>query len=196
MVEELVPRDLYGGALTIALPARFVDVSQWRQVPDHQEVFADQDTDESFVIEINELVADVDDAAAAQHHFNDLAAANDATSSSLITVEAPFDDAALVEWNAAATPRHGGGGDTFKAYCCGEQVVNKFGKADAERVVGVHLLLLRVRSVTSDVLVTFNGAAERARTPDEHAGVAAALVRPALASFAVRKWGLFTGEEE
>jgi hypothetical protein len=30
---------LYGGALGVALPASFVDVSQLRQVPDHQEVW-------------------------------------------------------------------------------------------------------------------------------------------------------------
>lgn len=31
-------RELYGGAVTLAFPARFDDISEHRQVPDHQEV--------------------------------------------------------------------------------------------------------------------------------------------------------------
>lgn len=33
-------RSLYGGAMTAAVPKTFDDVSDFRQVPDHQEVFA------------------------------------------------------------------------------------------------------------------------------------------------------------
>lgn len=36
--EPPVRRDLFGGAVTMALPARFEDISQFREVPDHQEV--------------------------------------------------------------------------------------------------------------------------------------------------------------
>ena len=36
--EELVPRELFGGALALGIPARFVDVSNFRPVPDNQEV--------------------------------------------------------------------------------------------------------------------------------------------------------------
>lgn len=49
-------RELFGGALSIELPSRFVDLSQFRQIPDHQEVFADGNTDQSIIIEINELL--------------------------------------------------------------------------------------------------------------------------------------------
>lgn len=79
-------RKLYGGALEAAVPSRFEDVrcgvwwvwvavansllcvpfpgrntSMFRQIPDHQEVFADADTDQSIIIELNSHQEDVDD---------------------------------------------------------------------------------------------------------------------------------------
>lgn len=38
MDEILIPRHLFGGAMDLSLPARFVDVSDFRPVPDNQEV--------------------------------------------------------------------------------------------------------------------------------------------------------------
>ena len=38
--EELVARDLFGGALVMGMPTRFVDVSDFRPVPDNQEVLS------------------------------------------------------------------------------------------------------------------------------------------------------------
>lgn len=36
--EELVPTGAFGGAITFVKPSRFIDVSDFRSVPDHQEV--------------------------------------------------------------------------------------------------------------------------------------------------------------
>lgn len=36
--EQLIPRALYGGALEMDIPVRFEDISEFRPVPDHQEV--------------------------------------------------------------------------------------------------------------------------------------------------------------
>ena len=36
--EQLIPRALYGGALEMDIPVRFEDISDFRPVPDHQEV--------------------------------------------------------------------------------------------------------------------------------------------------------------
>ena len=38
VMEALVNRALFGGALEIACPQRFQDISDFRSVPDHQEV--------------------------------------------------------------------------------------------------------------------------------------------------------------
>ena len=77
---ELETRRLFGGAIEIALPRRFLDVSEFRQVPDHQEVFTlDGDGDAlSFIFEIVELQSEVSDNDVATHFWHDLADANDA----------------------------------------------------------------------------------------------------------------------
>jgi len=50
--EELAERDLFGGAITMACPTRLTDVSDFRPVPDSQEIFADGSSDQSLVFEI------------------------------------------------------------------------------------------------------------------------------------------------
>jgi hypothetical protein len=49
--QALQRRNLYGGAITLDIPARFKDVSALREIPDNQEVFVDIDTDQSFILE-------------------------------------------------------------------------------------------------------------------------------------------------
>lgn len=50
-------RDLYGGAITVQLPSDFLDASDLRQVPDHQEVYLSPRTLTSAVLEINQYVS-------------------------------------------------------------------------------------------------------------------------------------------
>jgi len=54
--EEYVARDLFGGAITADLPTTFADVSDIRQVHDHQEVWLDRDGFTSVAIDILERV--------------------------------------------------------------------------------------------------------------------------------------------
>ena len=64
----MIPRPLFGGAIELALPARFVDVSPFRQIPDHQEVFFDGPSDQSVIVEILSFVPQ-ENARAAAYHF-------------------------------------------------------------------------------------------------------------------------------
>eukprot|EP00386_Alphamonas_edax_P008756 GDKI01028524.1.p1 GENE.GDKI01028524.1~~GDKI01028524.1.p1 ORF type:complete len:112 (-),score=32.43 GDKI01028524.1:5-340(-) len=77
MTSCLAPVHLFGGAFSCSLPPSFKDVSAIREVPDHQEVFADTATDCSLMVEILQP-APVPDAEAVGFHFEDLASANDA----------------------------------------------------------------------------------------------------------------------
>jgi Ran-interacting Mog1 protein len=43
---------LFGGAARVMLPARMEDVSDFRPVPDHQEVYTDASADQSVIVEI------------------------------------------------------------------------------------------------------------------------------------------------
>ncbi|KAI3738985.1 hypothetical protein L2E82_29310 [Cichorium intybus] len=45
-MEQFPERRLFGGAISTTLPLRFEDVSNIREVPDHQEVFVDPARDE------------------------------------------------------------------------------------------------------------------------------------------------------
>ncbi|KAI1194298.1 Mog1p/PsbP-like protein [Nemania serpens] len=64
---------LFGGALSCDLPTKFADVSQLRQVPNHQEVYIDKDGFTSIIVEINERVggegssAEIDGRALTAH---------------------------------------------------------------------------------------------------------------------------------
>lgn len=49
----------------------------WTQVPDNQEVFADEDSDASFIVEILSHDRSLSDADAAAYYFNDMAQANE-----------------------------------------------------------------------------------------------------------------------
>ena len=62
-----VERELFGGAMRMGVPARFDDCANFRQVPDNQEVFADAQTDQSFIVEILEYEADIRDAVRGHH---------------------------------------------------------------------------------------------------------------------------------
>ena len=78
-------RELFGGAIVMGVPRRFADVSGIRQVPDTQEVFVCQETDQSVIVEVLELSEEADVAHAAQFHFNVLAEDNSSSQSSIET---------------------------------------------------------------------------------------------------------------
>jgi len=57
MPSQVLPRELYGGAIVVALPSDSIDASDLRQIPDHQEVFLREKTLTSIIFEINEFQA-------------------------------------------------------------------------------------------------------------------------------------------
>ena len=54
MAMESTTRPLYGGMVELLVPQSMTDVSDYRPVPDHQEVFSDGLTDQSLIVEIVE----------------------------------------------------------------------------------------------------------------------------------------------
>ncbi|WVQ75636.1 hypothetical protein IAR50_005265 [Cryptococcus sp. DSM 104548] len=93
MSSPLVPRPLFGGAITLALPQFSIDASDLRQIPDNQEVFLFPHSDTALVLEILELVEEggaKDDLwEAAKFHFGSIAHDNASLSSSIITPPPP-----------------------------------------------------------------------------------------------------------
>lgn len=65
-------RSLFGGAFTCRIPSRYMDISAVRDIPDHQEVMAEEGpTGRSVIVELLQYQADVPDHEAAQcvHHL-------------------------------------------------------------------------------------------------------------------------------
>jgi len=142
--QQFVVHKLFGGALECALPARFGDISNVREVPDHQEVFADVDTDQSIIFELLGL-EDVEDSQAAAHFFKDLAAANDAENACQILHVEPLGKAEIPNFDDKVS----------KSVLVGQQQIAKFNE-HAKNLVTVYLGNIRLRDVRTDVLVTFN----------------------------------------
>ena len=85
---DFEPVPLHGGAITSDIPSDWINVSELRQVPDHQEVFVDNTHDDDddgdqerpcLVVEILEYQTDQADNQVSQYLFEDLADANGAT---------------------------------------------------------------------------------------------------------------------
>lgn len=68
-----IPVPLFGGALTATLPTTFSDVSEIRQIPDHQEVFLEKTAFSSITFDILERVeGGRSDEEALKFHLFDL----------------------------------------------------------------------------------------------------------------------------
>ena len=67
-----VRRELFGGAIEMHVPERFSDISDFRQVPDHQECFADGIIDQSLMVELLDHKEEVRDEESARFFYEDL----------------------------------------------------------------------------------------------------------------------------
>uniref|UniRef100_A0A672JI03 RAN guanine nucleotide release factor n=1 Tax=Salarias fasciatus TaxID=181472 RepID=A0A672JI03_SALFA len=140
------PRPLFGGALSAVLPHSATDVSELREIPDNQEVFANAHTDQSMIVELVEYQKEVADHEAARYHFEDIAASNKAleqgTSEVSSVVALQKQDLLLSECSSAWM-------------LTGTQRVSKFNE-EARNEVALHLGLFRLPQFSTDILVSFN----------------------------------------
>jgi hypothetical protein len=123
---------LFGGAITIPrLPSRFLDLSDHRQIPDHQEVYSDPVSDQSIIIEINQYVEDSNPRI----FWDDLADANECQDSNLEQIE-QF-------------------GNCY--YLHGSQKICKSHQdQNALNTVDIKILVIRLENASSDICIYFN----------------------------------------
>lgn len=139
-------RPLFGGALSAAIPSSAQDISELRQIPDNQEVFANSQTDQSIIIELLEYQSHVQGAEAVRYHFDDVAASNGAVESGswkITGVEQLTQSELLLQECSSAW------------LLSGAQLVSKFNE-EAKNTVNIYLCLFRLPQFTTDILVTFN----------------------------------------
>ncbi|KAG5437048.1 hypothetical protein PCK2_001033 [Pneumocystis canis] len=142
---------LFGGAISTCIPNDFIDASQFRPIPDHQEVLININDERSLIIEIVECVS-VDDINAAKFHFDSLAQDNEAEESLIlneipITLEKSKHTVYLVE-------------GLQKIFKYNQQTINS--KNDHTEYipsipyVAIFLSVLRLHENFSDIVITMN----------------------------------------
>ncbi|CAL1390164.1 unnamed protein product [Linum trigynum] len=166
-------RSLYGGAISSTFPLRFQDVSDLRQVPDHQEAFVDPARDESLIFELLELKHEVGDNGSAAWFLQDLANEQDAEGFTLLeqsgVVEVPslrFRNLPVVITSAV-----------------GQMSISKGRQGrEAQNIVKVYLANIRLKEVGTDMLITAYEPIVINPFSESASAVGAGLAAPALQS--------------
>ncbi|KAF3439442.1 hypothetical protein FNV43_RR17720 [Rhamnella rubrinervis] len=190
-------RALFGGAIASTFPNRFQDVSDIRQVPDHQEVFGDPARDESLIFELLDLKQDVGDDGSATWFLQDLATEQEAEGSMVIEQSGVIEAPTLCYRNIPAVV----------TTAVGQMAISKGRQGrEAQNVVRVYVANLRLKEVTTDVLITayepihINPLSESASAVGAGFAVPAAqsgcmpmaeVFKLAVSSFKVNDWSLF-----
>ncbi|KAL6652619.1 hypothetical protein ACP70R_011544 [Stipagrostis hirtigluma subsp. patula] len=197
--ESCVPRPLFGGAISSTFPARFQDVSNIRDVPDHQEVFVDPDRDESLIFELLDLKGEVEDAGSALWFLRDIANEQDAGDNMVVEHSGTLELAGLRLGEAPA----------LAGTAIGQLAVSKGRQGrEAQNIVRLYLANIRLKNAATDVLITayeplmINPLSESARAvaagpaiPAEQAGCLpmSEIFKLAVMNFNVHDWNLFNG---
>ncbi|WFD04126.1 hypothetical protein MOBT1_002829 [Malassezia obtusa] len=167
---------LFGGAITLALEGDFMDASDFRQVPDNQEVLLSGSTNVSIILEVLQQVADGTDAPAmdqaVRFHFDSLAHDNDATDMQIDWVDAATSSAA-----DGATPR--------PSLLHGTQKVKKFGKITEEDTVHIWVAVWRLPSKNVDLVLSRNNPSAADLDAESQA------FRTTAGSLRIVDWSLF-----
>ena len=145
-IEKIYPVDLFGGALSIHLPKRYIDLSNFRQIPDHQEVYSDANKDESIIIEILERV-NISDNKAIKYHFNDISQVNESTQTKII------------ECNKLKSNQINN--DIYNKYYCSylistQKIAKGKDSKNKSNLVVICLVLIRLNDYDSDILISLN----------------------------------------
>lgn len=177
-------RQLFGGSIECMIPEGWRDVSDIRQVPDHQECWQD-DQGKVLVIEILDYQTGVNDDQAAQYFFHDLAEANGAVNPQ----DAPFSRSNHMPSISSLPPT--------AVLCTGrgsQRIIQ-----GRERVlqpsetiwITVELCAIRLPSVLTDILITLTSQAATDRQDDGNGPTPSLEFLEILQSFRIRDWSLF-----
>ena len=186
-IVPLVARPLFGGAITIGLPSQYLDASNFREIPDNQEVWTDNlnvasvssqsSSCPSVIVEILSRSDDVSNSDIANFMFQDLADANHVS---------PH-DRQLISTFSESSPNfpnadYVGGG-------IGKMRVEKNRNSD---LVFVFLWVIRLKHIETDLLISFNDPCHVYATPEEAMqSPNFRLFKSIAQSLKVEDWNLF-----
>lgn len=181
-------RPLFGGAITAMIPTDWRDVSDIRQVPDHQECWQDSEG-RLLVVEILERQK-VDDPHAAKYFFDDLADAESNAASEKIFAAIPS-PLASVEGMPATTKLCLGVG--YQRLKLGRDVdIAGNPRQQESRAIRVEVGVVRLLEKETDILITLSTPSEP--NPQEttvNTATMSTVFQQAVTSFRINDWGLF-----
>ncbi|KAL8641339.1 MAG: hypothetical protein Q9228_001835 [Teloschistes exilis] len=145
MTEAFKHTELFGGAITANVPAGYADVSNIREVPDHQEIYLDASGFSSIVIEIAERVTDPPtDDEALRFHFEDIVDEQDSSRiwrTDIANLPHLPPNTPCLTLLATTTPSPATNGNT---------------RALTPTLVAILLTLIRLEPQSTDLIVTVN----------------------------------------
>ncbi|KAL8694013.1 MAG: hypothetical protein Q9218_001251 [Villophora microphyllina] len=198
MTDAFKSTELFGGAIVANLPAGYGDVSNIREVPDHQEIYLDASGFSSIVIEIAERVTDPSaDNEALKFHFEDIVDEQD-------TGRIWRTDVAHLPHFPPNTPCL-----SLLATTHPQPATNGNTRALTPNFVAVLLTMIRLEPQSTDLIVTVNIPhipGHQEPTDDEvdiEVGKLGSLVEEGvkirdevLRTLEIKDWGLFDGGKE
>ncbi|KAI9372045.1 hypothetical protein BJX61DRAFT_468100 [Aspergillus egyptiacus] len=221
-MDTLASQGLYGGAIRAVIPQGWLDASNLRQVPDHQELFLSPTTLSTLIFEINERVSNETalaalstssstttpttetdtDKAAVLYHLNDLL---DNGSDTLRRTSAPqqvslpnlpkaraYKGAAVI---TSTTPDRSRPGPAS----IGGAAAGSSAEGALVSSVSLHYLLVRLEEQETDMLVFFNVPHKEFEEKGDLTGLnreetlAEATMTGIVSALEVVEWGLFGG---
>ena len=202
-------RQLFGGAITCQMPSAWRDVSQVRDIPDHQECWHDTSVATTaaamLVMEILERQEAVTDDAAARYFFQDLAEANDCGEHE---VDSRFFDSAkppvlisnLIPPPQQQQPQQQQAptlclGSGYQRVAIGRAVDDHDNPRRQEfRVIHVELGVIRLPQQGTDILITLSTPRESNPQQDGENSTTRGVTetfQQIMSSFQIKDWGLF-----
>ncbi len=138
--------NLYGGAITAQIPSDLVDASNFRQIPDTQEVYVCRDSkylnqSDALIIDLMERV-NVKDNDALNYHLSEICNLNGVNK----------DDSVILE--ASECLKANNLPDSYCGLVISGEKAKKWGKEDVHLVL--ILAVIRLAEVKTDLLISYN----------------------------------------
>ena len=177
-------RPLFGGAISCEIPTAWRDVSDIRQVPDHQECWQDIEG-AVLVVEILQR-QHVSDSEAAKFFFEDLAESNGSTSNQFVARSA---------LPTTTTVGVGCAGSGFQTVAVGRNydIAGNLRTIQEIHLIRVELCVFRLERLDTDLLVTLSKPAvsNPNEPPQDLQQPWSDTFQKVISTLQIRDWGLF-----
>ncbi|RPD65918.1 Mog1p/PsbP-like protein [Lentinus tigrinus ALCF2SS1-6] len=193
-------KELFGGSITTTLPTTLIDASNFRQVPDTQEVFISRDSGVSIIVEVLQSVDATELREAARCVVSSSWIQVQWVKPACLYVSLHFDalahdnDAKTKQVNETTDVPNGSDGTTpDPVVLYGTQTVQKFNSQSADEV-RILLALYRVLDRNIDLVMTMNvpmASADGGAVSEEDWNEAKAAFEIAAKSLRILDYGLF-----